>query len=429
MDFTKSKRKTIYSNLDIAIYTFRSLFPHRAFQNSVTFGLTPIAQKPLIEHLLSRFVSLGFTNIFILCNSYETSNYQTFIRDSTFTKVKIIGIDDKDSIAQIIRRIDFQNHLMLYPIDLITSIDISRFFDFHVEKFSELTIFSTNNGLSKADLDQSPGQKLDFQSKESIYFVTDQENPDRLVFLLNDQNAIQNDIDLSLMISDRNEVNDQNSNSEDDDIFSSGLEIPAKVLSLFRNLVIDSSSKFMNLYLFSPSCLKTLKDNYSLHSLTSQFIPFLCSTHSNVFVFSEPPNETSILITDFASLFHTILKVGSGNFKCFSGEGGTDVTVNDQVKTFSNCCIASDLVFGDERNLVVRSVIGKGCSIGKGVRIFNSVIYDRVVIQDNVMIKGCLIGSDALIPSKSKLEQVVICPRFSSDKPIDAKQKILQRSE
>lgn len=53
-----------------------------------------------------------------------------------------------------------------------------------------------------------------------------------------------------------------------------------------------------------------------------------------------------------------------------------------KAKIGDNCVIGEDTSIGAETR-IVNSVIGKGCRIGQGVLVENSIIWDHVELKDN----------------------------------------------
>lgn len=56
-----------------------------------------------------------------------------------------------------------------------------------------------------------------------------------------------------------------------------------------------------------------------------------------------------------------------------------------------------------ERTNVKRSVVGRGCVIGKRVKLTGCVILDGVSIGDDVLLENTIVGNDAVIHNKAKL--------------------------
>lgn len=49
---------------------------------------------------------------------------------------------------------------------------------------------------------------------------------------------------------------------------------------------------------------------------------------------------------------------------------------------------------------IKKSVIGKHCRIGRGVRIHNTIVMDHVELEDDAAVSACIICSEARVESK-----------------------------
>jgi translation initiation factor eIF-2B subunit gamma len=78
------------------------------------------------------------------------------------------------------------------------------------------------------------------------------------------------------------------------------------------------------------------------------------------------------------------------------------VTLGTKATVGGACMVGSESILGDKCS-VKRSVIGRGCSLGGGVKIINSVLMDNVqvgancIIQNSILCKGCVLQAGAQV--------------------------------
>ena len=156
-------------------------------------------------------------------------------------------------------------HMLIYPIDLITTVDLTSFVDFHIEQQSALTIFATKYKLDDKQINGSPGLVQSFQPLGKEFFVYDEANPTRLITILSDHISIQNDIDLNLERA-KSEESGSTDAFDDDDEDDYKMEISAESLQSTHSMIIDSELKLTNAYLLSPAGINFLKENIDITS-------------------------------------------------------------------------------------------------------------------------------------------------------------------
>lgn len=75
----------------------------------------------------------------------------------------------------------------------------------------------------------------------------------------------------------------------------------------------------------------------------------------------------------------------------------------------------------DERSSVKKSVIGSHCSIGRNVKVVNSIVMDYVILADGVKLDGCIVCHGATIKEKSALKDCEVSAYFVVDTGVNAK--------
>jgi len=108
------------------------------------------------------------------------------------------------------------------------------------------------------------------------------------------------------------------------------------------------------------------------------------------------------LVVD-SPVFNTKMSVQP--FNKYLGKG---VTKQISVKISDGCVIGEGTKIGTlegkSKTKIVKSVIGKECTIGDGVSIRNCVIWDNVTIGDNCTIENALVCENVTIGSGVKIE-------------------------
>ena len=71
----KKSQRTPYSNVQIVIMANRPAFTRESLGDSGLFGSIPIANKPILAHLLEQFEKNNFTNISLVCLCMDAQGY------------------------------------------------------------------------------------------------------------------------------------------------------------------------------------------------------------------------------------------------------------------------------------------------------------------------------------------------------------------
>ena len=425
--------RTPYSNIHIVILAHRGSMVREVFGGKIETGLLNIANKPLLTHVLERLGNLGFDNITLVCVESEQEKYKEFMSKLELPIgrfVNIFPVNGEKTTGEIIRMLPRNTHMLLYPIDLITTVDLTSFVDFHIQQKSPLTVFATKYSLSEKLLKSSPGLVQSFQSYGKQYFVYDEADPTKLITLLSDEMSIQNDIDLNLK---RNQA----LTGEDEDETHT-IEITPENLMACHSMIIDNELKLTNAYLISPESLEFLKSNPTIHSIENEFLPKIC-TQFTARIFTDSPTDFTMRIHHYIVLYNINILCANSQLGEFLPEGVKTLIEGTQQHYYKkgeqklpeSLKMTAGSLYGenvevDVDSKVVRSVLGKNSHIGKNVKLMNAVIGDNVKIGDNSVIMNSMICYDSVIPAGSELTQCFVVPNYVATEPVVEKESILK---
>lgn len=463
-----NSQRSPYSNVQIVIMANRPVFTRESFGDSQLFGLLPIANRPILGHLLEQFERCNFRNISLVCLRKDENAYAELLLQYTSRKVRLIPVEGVMTTCDIIRnKIGTDNHIFIFPIDLLLAQNLTSIFDFHISTQSLITIITSKFEVKENERKATPGYKPSNINANAghRYFVFDDVDPTKLVTLLSDPNALSEDLDLSLKQVTMNDVFTHESSSDSLGSEGSGsnsdesMNIDFELLNGFRSLTIDCSQHLTGAFILSPECISMLHDLTDIHSIESELIPSLCKKFvedSNLFVVDRSPldkaraaslfvtkdNDFAYRITDYATLFIANMKCASSklygftpsaNFIALDGNNA-GYYVEGTLKAHTSFKYSPSCVYGENmttaEDVIIRnSVIGRHCRFGKSAKIINSVILDHVSVEEGATIRDSIVGSDSVIHSNSEFSQCIIVPRYASQVPVTRKECIVQLGE
>jgi NDP-sugar pyrophosphorylase family protein len=406
------------------------------FGGQVQTGLLQVGNKPLLKHIIDRLTGLGFGNMTLVCLKDEEQAYNDF-SNKNGKKFSVFSVDGEKTTCDILRMIArqnpaSQNHMLIYPIDLITSVNLTSFVDFHIQEKSVTTVFATECELAEKDVKASPGIKASFQSLGKNYFVYDETNPTKMITLLADESALKNDIDLNLKRLRRNDE------YEDED-YTHGMDIAPECLQAARSMIVDSSLKSTSSYILAPAAIKFLTENDDIVSLENEFLPRMCAARLKAAIFKDSPKDFTIRVSHYIVLYNVNILCAEGKHSMLVPDGEKEA-INDTATFYykkgkqvfpegfrhhAQCLYGDNLVVGEKTN-IGRTVIGNNCKIGKNVQLQNCVIGDNVTIGDNSQLRNSMVCSESTIPAESVLRQCFAVPNFSSAEPVKEQDIILK---
>jgi len=100
------------------------------------------------------------------------------------------------------------------------------------------------------------------------------------------------------------------------------------------------------------------------------------------------------------------------------------VTLGVKATVGGACMVGSESVLGDKCS-VKRSVLGRGCSLGTGVKIINSVLMDGVQVGDNCHIQNSIVCKGCVVHAGAQVKDCQIGPMFIVKAESDHKAEIL----
>lgn len=276
---------------------------------------------------------------------------------------------------------------------------------------------------------------------------------------------LSEDLDLSLKQVTMNDMFTHESSS--DSLGSEGsisnsdesMNINPELLNGFRSLTIDCSQHLTGAYILSPDCISKLHDLTDVHSIESEFIPFLCQQsveNNSLFRVDQSPldktrpaslfvtsqKEFAYRVTDYATLFIVNMKCASSKLNGFMPSANfipldganAGYYMEGSVKAPTSFKYSLGCVYGEnmkvEEDVIIRnSVIGRHCRFGKNTKVINSVLFDHVSVEEGATIKDSIVGSDSVIHANSNFMQCIIVPRYSCDRAVSRSACIVQLGE
>jgi translation initiation factor eIF-2B subunit gamma len=86
--------------------------------------------------------------------------------------------------------------------------------------------------------------------------------------------------------------------------------------------------------------------------------------------------------------------------------------------------VGSESTLGDKCS-VKRSVIGRGCSLGSGVKIINSVLMDGVQVGDNCHIQNSIVCKVCVLQAGAQIKDCQLGPGYVVPAGCDHKAEVL----
>ena len=444
--------KSFYSNIDVIIMANRPLFNRNSgFGDGALFGELPIANRPILGHLLAQFKQLDFPNVLLVCEAKDQGAYVDWLAQFT-DPVTVFGIDGSVTTADVLRkRATEGHHVLLCPIDLLTSVDLTTIVDFHIASQARLTAVVTDAPPDPKTFQYSPVCQSPECGKR--YLVYDERDRTKLVTLLSDLDAVTLDADKWASDEDDDDHDGLAHTYDNEDEMS----INPKYLTEFRTLVVDNTAQLTGMFLISPRVVEMLKKtkHQDVHSIESDLIPMLCLKEverkkapaqycddTGADEDEEPPKKADVKkfancrgvslyriggrdfafrVADYATVHVVNMRCArrdlgpflpGGQFVATKGDLGYFIEgqTNAEFEYTPNSVYGGGLMVG--KNVKIsRSVIGRHCKIGDNVKLENTVLFDHVQIEEGCVLKNCVVGSDARIQPNCQLIQSFVVPK------------------
>lgn len=421
------KNRSPYSNVEVLILANRPRFTRESLDGRGSFGLLPICNKPILLRLLENIEKAGFHNINIACLEKDRDTYRPFLEQFSLP-VNILKIDGPTTTAEIIRMCSKKSsHVLVIPIDFITTFNLSSLFDFHIINGARISLLINKESSESSKPGNYPGP---IHQSQSPYYslrllITDTSSPKRLVTILSNDGAINDDLDISSKLSNPKDI---------PEVITHSMFIPPQNLQGYHSYSCDSSIKMTGVYILSPKCVKFIKENPDISSIESELIPLMCR-EKKVFIQHLPPQTFSLHIINYETLFNI-------NFKCISkqypelypvGNNPNAEWKPERITAPAEFSFESDCYYGDNVTIgsnttIRRSIIGAHVKIGNDCRLQNCVIFEHVTINDGVKLKNSIIMEGSIIPKKSDIENSVSQPKYDKpdQAPVKARQEVLR---
>ncbi|KAJ2922020.1 hypothetical protein H1R20_g15079, partial [Candolleomyces eurysporus] len=323
--------------------------------------LLPVANKPLLEYVLSWLEQSGIKDVLLICPAiHQPALYHHINSDISSSALRIDlqtydeTQEDTAGTCALLRHFASRitEDFVVVPCDFITppSLPLSTLLNkFRTETTSNGAIISTcwypayipEKGIL---LDEwgpvpSPPAIIWDPSTESLLYI---DTPDD-----RDKNAEDMEIKMDLLTHDKLD--------EDDDAPNSSFKVTITIHQPSNGLAL----RINNLYAF-------LETNRSFLSTAAYSLP------------TDPKNRSLI----------------------------------DQKAQISTDTIVGDSTQISERTIIKRSVIGRHCIIGKNVKISGCILFDHCVVEDGAKLDGCILGKNTKVGSKSELTRCISCGGF-----------------
>lgn len=372
-------------------------------ESSIPKALLPIANKPLIEYVLSWCDQAPFKSINIISNSKNEKsisevikNYNANKRDKELRNSSPIKIftSELKLTGEILNEIfpiennEFENYVIL-PCDFITDVPPQVFIEVYRGNSDEnigLSIFYYN---SFENIDK----KL-LKCNYTIY--SDQENGNMVLLDMYSKDFVTIDKFLKIRTQMLWRYPSTKVSTKLLDSFIFFMDYKCRIENVGNNNSNSNNNKSKNI----NKVKRNLARNSWEHSIRKKTIG----------LFALPGNSLFARINNlgvYMEMNRYFLKENArnggnnnGNNKAIKGNGTATTAATANIGV--DCLVSESSEFG-EKTTVKRSVIGDNVKIGKKCRISASVILDGVVIEDEVSLENCIIGKNVKIENRGKL--------------------------
>ncbi|KAF6762943.1 nucleotide-diphospho-sugar transferase [Ephemerocybe angulata] len=411
-------------------------------------ALLPVANKPLIEYVLSWLEQAGVKDVLLICPDAHQSALHHHINSDISPSALNVDLlpynetlESPEGTASLLRHFASRitEDFVLVPCDFIPppSLPLSALLNkFRIESTTNDAIVSTcwvpayvpEKGVLLDEWGPVPAPPA-IVWDPATHALLHVDTPD-----------------------------DLDSNSEE-------FELKMDLLSQYPRTKLSSSFQDSHVYVCQRRVLELLKEKKKLDSFREDFIPWLCKLQYQPIkrrkyarIFADAPR------TQMLALKHSTLSSESRSSKApqphddgeepareptfkvsISIHEPTDslaLRINN-VYTFLEANrallssttyslpsdskdrslidhkvqISSDSIVGDstqiaERTIIKRSVIGRHCVIGKGVKISGCILFDHCVVEDGAKLDGSILGKNTKVGSKAEMTRCISCPGF-----------------
>lgn len=201
-------------------------------------------------------------------------------------------------------------------------------------------------------------------------------------------------------------------------------KIPMEIFENSREIEFHHDYLDPHLAICSPSALPLFSDNFD-YQTRDQFIRGLSMnqeiTTDSIYAFELPMDEYAARVSDW-KMYDIVSKdiinrwvyplVPDMGISCLSPQYSflrNNIYRHKNVKVDRNCTLNSDVVlqdgvFVDSKSILINSVLGKNCKIGKNCSLSNSYIFENSTVGDDCTLENCIIGRNVSIAGGCTIE-------------------------
>tara|TARA_S200000501_G_C20796768_1_gene732132 strand:+ start:320 stop:1384 length:1065 start_codon:yes stop_codon:yes gene_type:complete len=138
INFTNS----MFKNLEVAIMAGGRGQRLNPFSELLPKPLIPINGKPVIDHLIEKFLSIGIKKIYVTIN-YKRNIIKSYLQDQ-FKSPKISYIEEKKPLGTAsslnLIKSNMNKNLLVVNCDTILNINFEKLFDYHINEKNDFTL-------------------------------------------------------------------------------------------------------------------------------------------------------------------------------------------------------------------------------------------------------------------------------------------------
>ncbi|KAF6741851.1 nucleotide-diphospho-sugar transferase [Ephemerocybe angulata] len=359
-------------------------------------ALLPVANKPLIEYVLSWLEQAGVKDVLLICPDAHQSALHHHI-NSDISPSALNTLESPEGTASLLRHFASRitEDFVLVPCDFIPppSLPLSALLNkFRIESTTNDAIVSTcwvpayvpEKGVLLDEWGPVPAPPA-IVWDPATHALLHVDTPD-----------------------------DLDSNGEE-------FELKMDLLSQYPRTKLSSSFQDSHVYVCQRRVLELLKEKKKLDSFREDFIPWLCKLqyqpikrrkYARISIsIHEPTDSLALRINNVYTFLEANRALLSSTTYSLPSDPKDRSLIDHKVQ------ISSDSIVGDstqiaERTIIKRSVIGRHCVIGKGVKISGCILFDHCVVEDGAKLDGSILGKNTKVGSKAEMTRCISCPGF-----------------
>ncbi|KAI6183989.1 putative translation initiation factor eIF-2B subunit gamma [Aphelenchoides bicaudatus] len=415
-------------------------------------ALLPVAGVPIFWYPLNVLAKNNITDVLLITNSACLNKIKKLLKDGTLPelpglKIEIVAppasTEENEHIefgsAEVLQMFADRIHqdFLLLTGYFVSDISLDNMIKMHYEKESILTCLLSNTACNAA----APGPK-DQQSYRDFVGICEKSN--QLVYLQSEEeldpgiSELEIDLvnfskagnvefssayaDCHVYLMDRRLLDLLGSFVSETENFSGERNFSSIKVDLIPTLL---DKQFKNdpslLSLFKRSNLQTLA--YELQNGTNAEVPSLF----RILGYKATADDASIVgkcntLGAYLETNKSLLGLKKPFFSALAEPAkypGTKVSI---IKSH----IDASSKIGDKEISVVKSSLGKNCTVSNNVKIEESIIMDGVTIGSGSQVKHCVVGRGAKIGANCKLQNCVIESEHVVDQKTNATDLFIQ---